>query len=259
MDGAGLGAPLTEEDTKVGALLTDGQMARSNGKIVLEILIGGQSGVGKTTLAKAWSAGKAYDAATDKTPLMDCFTSELVVPDQDGGDDVHLEYRAYDVAGHDRFGKGSAVTAGVVRQSRLFMIVFDVSKPETFTDALEWKQNLEAKGAMAGVKWMLVMSKIDLIATENLDSNWLTRNYNGVLDPADLGVINQQRTSANQIIFNYIDVFSRAATRHGFNTFFPVSAHSFVGIAQAFDWAWAKAKTHLQEYDFIFSVLDNVF
>jgi hypothetical protein len=60
-----------DDDAQVGQLLQDSQRARDGGKVVLEILIGGQSGVGKTSLAKAWSAGSAYQMAPDQTPLVD--------------------------------------------------------------------------------------------------------------------------------------------------------------------------------------------
>ena len=137
------------------------------------------------------------------------------------------------------------MVSSMVRQTRTFMIAYDVSQPSTFTDAVEWKANLEAKGAMDGVKWMLLATKFDKVKDAKLDTAWLRENYNGILDPEDLSDLSN---NANQVYANMVKVFSKASKRAGFDAWWPVSAHTYLGVQECFDWAFSSAQVHLDEH-----------
>ena len=108
-----------------------------------KVVLAGNSGVGKTTLAKRLSGSTG--SPTRMTVGVEFFTFK------EG--DVKLV--VFDLAGQDRF---KPVVKGMGRGASLVLLVFDVSRPSTLHSLREW---VEVAGA-SNAKVLLVGNKLDL-------------------------------------------------------------------------------------------------
>jgi len=108
-----------------------------------KVVLAGNSGVGKTTLAKRLSG--SLDTPTRMTVGVEFFTV------REG--DVKLI--VFDLAGQDRF---RPVVKGMGRGASLVLLVFDVSRPSTLHALRDWVKVAGASGA----KVLLVGNKLDL-------------------------------------------------------------------------------------------------
>jgi len=102
----------------------------ANRKIMLKVIVLGESGVGKTSLLLRYVSNK-FTIATKSTIGTDFLTKQIDVGDKT------VTLQIWDTAGQERFqGLGSAFFRG----SDGVLFVFDVTRRETFTELERWKQ-----------------------------------------------------------------------------------------------------------------------
>jgi len=99
-------------------------------KIMLKVIVLGESGVGKTSLLLRYVSNK-FTIATKSTIGTDFLTKQIDVGDKT------VTLQIWDTAGQERFqGLGSAFFRG----SDGVLFVFDVTRKETFNELERWKQ-----------------------------------------------------------------------------------------------------------------------
>uniref|UniRef100_A0A7S4KMQ1 Ras-related protein Rab-7b n=1 Tax=Paramoeba aestuarina TaxID=180227 RepID=A0A7S4KMQ1_9EUKA len=99
-------------------------------KIMLKVIVLGESGVGKTSLLLRYVSNK-FTIATKSTIGTDFLTKQIDVNDK------VVTLQIWDTAGQERFqGLGSAFFRG----SDGVLFVFDVTRQETFAELERWKQ-----------------------------------------------------------------------------------------------------------------------
>jgi len=108
-----------------------------------KVVLAGNSGVGKTTLAKRL-AGR-YTEDTRMTIGIEFFTVR----------EGNVKLVVFDFAGQDRF---RPIVEGMGRGANLVLLVFDVSRPSTLYSLREWA----AVSGAGGAKIILVGNKMDL-------------------------------------------------------------------------------------------------
>ena len=102
----------------------------ANRKIMLKVIVLGESGVGKTSLLLRYVSNK-FTIATKSTIGTDFLTKQIDVGDKT------VTLQIWDTAGQERFqGLGSAFFRG----SDGVLFVFDVTRKETFNELERWKQ-----------------------------------------------------------------------------------------------------------------------
>jgi len=102
----------------------------STRKIMLKVIVLGESGVGKTSLLLRYVSNK-FTIATKSTIGTDFLTKQIEVGDKT------VTLQIWDTAGQERFqGLGSAFFRG----SDGVLFVFDVTRRETFDELERWKQ-----------------------------------------------------------------------------------------------------------------------
>jgi Ras-related protein Rab-8A len=122
---------------------------------VYKIIIIGDSGVGKSAIMRQL-ADEKFDAKAQSTIGVDfCYVNIKTPP---------ARLQIWDTAGQERF---KTITQAYYRGSDAIIIVFDVTRPETFGSVRRWvSEARERAGATTGVpaKYVLVGNKKDLDA-----------------------------------------------------------------------------------------------
>jgi len=101
----------------------------SRKKVLLKVIILGDSGVGKTSLMNQY-VNKKFNAQYKATIGADFLTKEVTV------DDRLVTMQIWDTAGQERF---QSLGVAFYRGADSCVLVFDVTKPKTFDNLDSWK------------------------------------------------------------------------------------------------------------------------
>jgi len=244
---------------------------------VLNAIIVGARGVGKTTIAKAWVDGAQKNAdVQDPTQTLSTWTypvePEDSSEDEEGAEaeqgqlegeavaapaaaESH-EVKLYDISpyGETNIDTNNKKIMGLIQNARVAVLVFDITRPETLQDALTWKSDLEAH-TREGIDFILLMNKIDqaqvlgsehMVNTETGFGNYFTEE--------DLATVKH----GEALMYNWATVLLSFGHRHGFSTnqddgrraanALPVSAFENWGMDESFEYMYAEALEHYTTY-----------
>jgi Ras-related protein Rab-32 len=139
----------------------------SSGDIVLKVLVLGDPACGKTSIIKR-TITNSFSDLHKPTIGVDFHFRKFEV----SGTSVALQL--WDIAGQDRFG---ALYRIYYRDAFGAMLVFDLSRPETFQSALKWKREIDNKVLLpngSALPVILLANKCDLpdtrVSKEELDA-----------------------------------------------------------------------------------------
>ncbi|KAB0799298.1 hypothetical protein PPYR_07178 [Photinus pyralis] len=105
-------------------------------EILLKVVVIGDFGVGKTAIIKRCTEG-VYSSLYKVTIGAD-FAIKTFVWD----DNTRITLQMWDISGHERFG---SLTSVYYRYASAAAIVFDLTRPETFTSVEKWLLDLRGK------------------------------------------------------------------------------------------------------------------
>ena len=136
-----------------------------------KMLLLGDGAVGKTSLVKQYIKGE-YKGDYKPTIGVDVYTKEIRFSYQ--GEEVALNLGVWDIAGQKQF---EMFRKNFFKGAKAALIVFDYSRPETFSSVETWiKDLLELSGQ---VPFILIGNKIDLPRQVDYDlAQALATNYN---------------------------------------------------------------------------------
>lgn len=121
------------------------------GKMIMKILIIGESGVGKSSLLLRFTEDN-FDPELPNTIGVDYKTKEVTV------DDNTVNLAIWDTAGQERF---RALSPSYFRGAHGAILVYDVTKLQTFTKLEAWLGELDLYSRQNSVVKMVVGNKID--------------------------------------------------------------------------------------------------
>ncbi|MFW9915877.1 MAG: GTP-binding protein [Candidatus Thorarchaeota archaeon] len=129
------------------------QMAEQKRVPILKFCLIGDGGVGKTAIRERY-VGASFTKSYLPTIGADFATKTEIV------DDIEVKLLIWDLAGQPRF---SIVREGYYRGARGLLLVFDVSRPDSFESAPMWlKESWKHLEKGRSVPLMLIGNKIDL-------------------------------------------------------------------------------------------------
>ncbi|MHA1672027.1 MAG: Rab family GTPase [Promethearchaeota archaeon] len=123
------------------------------GKFSMKVILGGDSGVGKTTIVEHF----VHDKLTDdykSTIGVNIMTKRLEFPLWD----IYVDFSIFDMGGQDIF---KPVRGSYYSGARAGFIVFDVTRPDTFEHIKDWYD--EAMKGAPDITLILIGNKIDLV------------------------------------------------------------------------------------------------
>ncbi|CAK1588976.1 unnamed protein product [Parnassius mnemosyne] len=120
-------------------------------KKVFKIIVLGDSGVGKTCLTYRFCEGQFLDKS-EATIGVDFRERTVRICNED------IKLQLWDTAGQERFRK--SMVQHYYRNVHAVVIVYDVTKPETFHSIASWMQEVESHG-LSGSPRVLVGNKCD--------------------------------------------------------------------------------------------------
>ncbi|XP_050355715.1 putative Ras-related protein Rab-33 [Nymphalis io] len=120
-------------------------------KKVFKIIVLGDSGVGKTCLTYRFCEGQFLDKS-EATIGVDFRERTVRIRNED------IKLQLWDTAGQERFRK--SMVQHYYRNVHAVVIVYDVTKPETFHSIANWMQEVESHG-LTGAPRVLVGNKCD--------------------------------------------------------------------------------------------------
>jgi len=181
---------------------------------VIKILVLGDPGTGKTSLIKRYSEG-CFSMQTEPTLGVDFAVKKVYV------DGVMVVLQLWDIAGQDRVP--SHLLRVYYKDAFGVLLVYDISRPQTFESVAEWKDKLDTlvtpiKGAKS-LPVALVGNKSDVEKREKeqTKSEQFYQYYN--IQPYE-----RNKSQMDEIhINNY-------CAKHGFYKWFDVSALDGSGI-----------------------------
>jgi Ras-related protein Rab-32 len=154
-------------------------MASSGGDVVLKVLVLGDPATGKTSIIKR-TITNSFSDLHKPTIGVDFHFRKFEVQ----GTSVALQL--WDIAGQDRFG---ALYRIYYRDAFGAMLVFDLSRPETFQSVLKWKREIDNKVLLpngSALPVILLANKSDLPDTrvnkEELDAFCKEHGFVGWLE-----------------------------------------------------------------------------
>ncbi|XP_045778773.1 putative Ras-related protein Rab-33 [Maniola jurtina] len=118
---------------------------------VFKIIVLGDSGVGKTCLTYRFCEGQFLDKS-EATIGVDFRERTVRIRNED------IKLQLWDTAGQERFRK--SMVQHYYRNVHAVVIVYDVTKPETFHSIASWMQEVESHGLMKAPR-VLVGNKCD--------------------------------------------------------------------------------------------------
>lgn len=116
----------------------------------LKIILIGDSGVGKTSIAYRYVKGELNDG--ESTIGVDFFVKEVDV------DSETINVRIWDTAGQERY---FSLVSSIFNEANGIIIVFDLSSEESFNDVQKWMKMINDK-ARTNLSMILVGNKHDL-------------------------------------------------------------------------------------------------
>ncbi|XP_038219037.1 putative Ras-related protein Rab-33 [Zerene cesonia] len=120
-------------------------------KKVFKIIVLGDSGVGKTCLTYRFCEGQFLDKS-EATIGVDFRERTIKIRNED------IKLQLWDTAGQERFRK--SMVQHYYRNVHAVVIVYDVTKPETFHSISSWMQEIESHSLMSAPR-VLVGNKCD--------------------------------------------------------------------------------------------------
>ena len=117
----------------------------------LKLIVIGDSGVGKTNLIKRYISN-TFTIDTKSTVGVEFFTKTFKI-----NDDI-LKLEIWDTAGQERY---KAITSAYYRGSRGALIVYDITRIETYNDIDKWITEVKEK-VEGSLKLLLIGNKSDL-------------------------------------------------------------------------------------------------
>ncbi|XP_049878305.1 putative Ras-related protein Rab-33 [Pectinophora gossypiella] len=120
-------------------------------KKVFKIIVLGDSGVGKTCLTYRFCEGQFLDKS-EATIGVDFRERTVRINNEE------IKLQLWDTAGQERFRK--SMVQHYYRNVHAVVIVYDITKPETFHSIASWMQEVESHGLM-GAPRVLVGNKCD--------------------------------------------------------------------------------------------------
>jgi len=121
-----------------------------------KVLVIGEPGIGKTSLIRRYVDG-IFDKHYCATLGVDFALK--IVPWQDG---KSIRLQLWDIAGQERF---SSMTRVYYKQATACVVVFDITRRNTFLEVEKWKADLDAKTRLPSgdlLPCLLVANKCDL-------------------------------------------------------------------------------------------------
>jgi small GTP-binding protein len=120
--------------------------------IVLKVVLIGDGGVGKTAIRERY-LGKGFDSQYVLTIGADFAMKDDFV------NGTNLKYQIWDLAGQERF---DGVREVYYKGALGALLVFDVSRPESYFNIPKWVKELWGNNGRSKVPLILVANKIDL-------------------------------------------------------------------------------------------------
>ena len=124
----------------------------TSNRIPLKVLLVGDSGVGKTTIRRKL-VGLSADSKLESTIgiEVDYFKFNL--------DNIQLNFLLFDIGGQKHY---SNLRSAYYDGSHLVMFVYDVTKPHTLFDLIDWMNEVKTSIKNYYTNYMLIGNKIDL-------------------------------------------------------------------------------------------------
>jgi Ras-related protein Rab-11A len=138
---------------------------------VFKILVGGNGGVGKTTLLRRFVDG-VFDDSTIETVGVDFFIKEVSIEDIN----VHCTLQLWDLGGQDRF---RYMLENFVMGARGALLLFDMTKMPVISEILEWVNIVRIHDIDLPI--LLVGTKLDLdsaLAVDNETALHIRNTFN---------------------------------------------------------------------------------
>ncbi len=123
------------------------------GRFSMKVILGGDSGVGKTTIVEHFVHGMLSDDYKS-TIGVNIMTKHMEFPMWD----IRVDFSIFDMGGQDIF---KPVRSSYYVGARAGFIVFDVTRPETFEHIKDWYE--EALRSAPDITLILIGNKIDLV------------------------------------------------------------------------------------------------
>ncbi|MHA1520863.1 MAG: Rab family GTPase [Promethearchaeota archaeon] len=123
------------------------------GRFSMKVILGGDSGVGKTTIVEHFVHDK-FSADFKNTIGVNIMTKSLEFPMWD----INVDFSIFDMGGQDIF---KPVRNSYYTGARAGFLVFDVTRPDTFENIENWYE--EAVKGAPGLTLILIGNKIDLV------------------------------------------------------------------------------------------------
>ncbi len=108
---------------------------------MFKILIVGDINSGKTSIAKRYTSGN-FDRNYKATIGVDFAVKHLVWADSEIEQSKQITIQLWDIAGQDRY---SSMTRIYYKGAFAAIIVFDITRSETFENVIKWKGDLDEK------------------------------------------------------------------------------------------------------------------
>eukprot|EP01084_Bolivina_argentea_P229616 387500_1 len=144
---------------------------RSNHDHLLKLLLVGDTGVGKTCLLMSFTS-EEYDPDTRSTIGVDLKVKIVHVRGK------KIKLTIWDTAGQERF---RTLTSAYYRGAQGVILVYDITRKETFDNILEWLKEVDIFTTKENVIKVLVGNKIDLDKSRKVsrnDGSEFARQYN---------------------------------------------------------------------------------
>ncbi|MFX1513428.1 MAG: GTP-binding protein [Promethearchaeota archaeon] len=124
-----------------------------SGRYFIKTLLIGDGAVGKTTLRRRYMGERL-----DSNYIMTIGADFSVKRENIEGFGSEITYQIWDVAGQPRFGQ---IRSGFYKGARGALLVFDLTRPDTFNNAGRWLNELQ--GALKQViPFLLIGNKLDI-------------------------------------------------------------------------------------------------
>uniref|UniRef100_A0A8C6TDV0 RAB17, member RAS oncogene family n=1 Tax=Neogobius melanostomus TaxID=47308 RepID=A0A8C6TDV0_9GOBI len=142
-----------------GAKMSQNAAQVNSRTLRVKMVLLGSSGVGKSSLATRFVTGEFKDAQ----PTVGCAYQTHVV----SVNGASLRFEIWDTAGQERY---HSVTPLYYRGAHAALLVYDISKRETFTRAQQWLQELEKQIIPDSTVVWLVGNKADLTQSRQVSA-----------------------------------------------------------------------------------------
>jgi Ras-related protein Rab-11A len=117
----------------------------------IKIVVVGDSGVGKSNILTRYAANE-FNNDSKATVGVELYTKTYKINDK------HIKVHLWDTAGQERY---KSITAAYYRGAKGAMIVYDVTRPETFNNVDKWFNEIREFGEK-NVQLLMLGNKSDL-------------------------------------------------------------------------------------------------